>query len=87
MPALYTPPPAVNLFLQDELSASQVDGVPVGQVFRHADGRVLHALPSVPADPSKVVLSVDWGRRFDHMQQHTGARPCPYAASAKASGL
>jgi Ser-tRNA(Ala) deacylase AlaX len=52
--------------------AAQVDGVPVAQVFRHADGRVLHALPAVPADPSKVLLSVEWERRFDHMQQHTG---------------
>ena len=35
-------------------------------------GDAVHYIP-VPLDPGlKVTLKVDWERRFDHMQQHSG---------------
>jgi alanyl-tRNA synthetase len=39
-----------------------------------ADGEVLHLLTGgePPAPGSRVSCQVDWGRRFDHMQQHHG---------------
>ncbi|MHB8797017.1 MAG: alanyl-tRNA editing protein [Thermoanaerobaculia bacterium] len=44
--------------------------VPVVDV-RSVEGRVLHFLEApVPEGPT--VLRLDWARRFDHMQQHTG---------------
>jgi len=49
-------------------------GYPVLEVIeRAADGAVVHLLPadSVLSD-SEVEGVVDWPRRFDHMQQHTG---------------
>jgi alanyl-tRNA synthetase len=37
------------------------------------DGRVLHVLDgAAPAPGARVAGEVDWGRRFDHMQQHHG---------------
>jgi len=36
-----------------------------------ADGAVLHRLDA-PLDPGPVEAAIDWPRRFDHMQQHTG---------------
>jgi alanyl-tRNA synthetase len=51
-------------------------GVPVVDVVeREADGSVLHILEKpLPNDgPGSLVIGeVDWPRRFDHMQQHTG---------------
>ena len=35
------------------------------------DGAVLHRLDAV-LDPGPVEAAIDWPRRFDHMQQHTG---------------
>jgi alanyl-tRNA synthetase len=35
------------------------------------DGRLVHVL-SGPLDASEVTGAIDWRRRFDHMQQHTG---------------
>jgi alanyl-tRNA synthetase len=35
------------------------------------DGRVLHILDR-PLDQAEVTGKIDWSRRFDHMQQHTG---------------
>jgi len=35
------------------------------------DGEIRHYL-SAPAAPGPVKLTLDWARRFDHMQQHTG---------------
>jgi alanyl-tRNA synthetase len=35
------------------------------------DGRILHVVDRAPAGP-RVRGSIDWTRRFDHMQQHTG---------------
>jgi alanyl-tRNA synthetase len=45
-------------------------GVPVADV-REEDGVVLHVLDG-PAPSGPVACEVDWGRRFDHMQQHHG---------------
>ncbi len=47
-------------------------GVPVvGVEVRESDGAVVHLLAGeLTAD--KVVGEVDWARRFDHMQQHSG---------------
>jgi len=56
-----------------------LQGVPVLDVVeREADKAVIHllerALPGVPAEVDQRVVTgeVDWPRRFDHMQQHTG---------------
>lgn len=38
---------------------------------REEDGVIWHVLPGRPAD-SHVIGEIDWPRRFDHMQQHTG---------------
>jgi alanyl-tRNA synthetase len=37
-----------------------------------ADGEVVHVLSSPLAEGSVVRGEIDWARRFDHMQQHTG---------------
>jgi alanyl-tRNA synthetase len=42
----------------------------VTDVFEHG-GRVAHRVGS-PVDSDSVFCSIDWDRRFDHMQQHTG---------------
>lgn len=40
---------------------------------RESDGAVVHCLPDGSALPSgEVEGQIDWSRRFDHMQQHTG---------------
>ncbi len=52
-----------------------INGLPVVDVIvRDEDGAILH-LVDAPAPPSLqqiVSCEVDWTRRFDHMQQHTG---------------
>jgi alanyl-tRNA synthetase len=46
-------------------------GIPVIDVIDEGD-RIAHALAS-PAPPSETIHGeIDWARRFDHMQQHTG---------------
>ena len=47
-----------------------LDGIPVLDVIDE-DQRVAHLLAAPHASPTAAGL-VDWGRRFDHMQQHTG---------------
>ena len=47
-----------------------IAGVPVLEVLDEED-RVAHRL-SAPALPGEVDCRIDWQRRFDHMQQHTG---------------
>jgi alanyl-tRNA synthetase len=47
-----------------------IAGVPVLEVIDEED-RVAHRL-SAPLRPGPVDCSIDWQRRFDHMQQHTG---------------
>ncbi|MGE5102778.1 MAG: alanyl-tRNA editing protein [Deltaproteobacteria bacterium] len=49
-----------------------IGGVPVIDVVDE-DTRVAHVLASpLPPTPAPVAGVVDWKRRFDHMQQHTG---------------
>jgi alanyl-tRNA synthetase len=51
-----------------------LDGRPVLEVLeREADSAVLHLLPSGSTPPvGEIAAEVNWARRFDHMQQHTG---------------
>ena len=45
----------------------------VDVVLRESDGVVLHVLEDALALDGKLVSGqIDWGRRFDHMQHHTG---------------
>jgi alanyl-tRNA synthetase len=46
-------------------------GARVESVEEDDSGRIIHLLDSSPA-ASEVSGKIDWGRRFDHMQQHTG---------------
>jgi alanyl-tRNA synthetase len=49
-----------------------LNGVPVVEVvIREADGAVVHVLKGELAAP-RVSGEIDWARRFDHMQHHTG---------------
>lgn len=54
-----------------------VSGVPVERVYVK-DGRCVHRIaPTADGSPpfhegQQVVANVDWTRRFDHMQQHSG---------------
>jgi alanyl-tRNA synthetase len=49
----------------------RLDALPVADVSEE-EGRVWHRVEGVLAPGSRVKGSVDWARRFDHMQQHTG---------------
>jgi len=50
-----------------------LDGVPVVDVQVAEDGDVLHLLAEpLPEQTTEVTGVVDWPRRFDHMQQHSG---------------
>jgi alanyl-tRNA synthetase len=49
-----------------------LNGVAVADVIvREADGAVVHVLDA-PLDAGPVTGVIDWPRRFDHMQHHTG---------------
>ena len=49
-----------------------IDGIPVIDVqVRKEDGAILHMVESLPQS-EEVTAAIDWRRRFDHMQQHTG---------------
>lgn len=40
---------------------------------RESDGAIVHVLDApIPAEVAEVEGRIDWGRRLDHMQQHTG---------------
>lgn len=48
-----------------------LNGVPVADVHER-DGQIVHLCES-PLEPgARVTGSIDWDRRFDHMQQHSG---------------
>lgn len=49
-----------------------IQGLAVTDVQELPDGRVGHKVDGALAQGAAVVCSVDWARRFDHMQQHTG---------------
>uniref|UniRef100_A0A0C9R2Z1 Putative alanyl-trna editing protein aarsd1-b n=1 Tax=Amblyomma americanum TaxID=6943 RepID=A0A0C9R2Z1_AMBAM len=48
-----------------------VGDVPVLRVFRK-DGKAVHIVESPIAVGAEVEMKVDWNRRYDHMQQHSG---------------
>jgi alanyl-tRNA synthetase len=48
-----------------------LSGVKVLDVVDADDGRILHIVEREP-DGARVTGTIDWARRFDHMQQHTG---------------
>jgi alanyl-tRNA synthetase len=48
-----------------------LSGVKVLDVVDMDDGRILHVVDRAP-DAARVSGKIDWARRFDHMQQHTG---------------
>lgn len=48
-----------------------IEGHPVVEVVDGPDGTIIHRLEH-PLPPARVRCQVDWPRRFDHMQQHTG---------------
>ena len=48
-----------------------LNDIPVVEVFEDEQRRVVHLLQE-PITDSKVEGRIDWRRRFDHMQQHTG---------------
>jgi alanyl-tRNA synthetase len=48
-------------------------GVEVVDVLvRETDGAILHLLNAALSDQPEILGEIDWERRFDHMQQHTG---------------
>lgn len=52
-----------------------IGDVPVLRVTRRGSEAV-HFVPAALEPGAEVLLSLDWERRFDHMQQHSG--PCQY---------
>lgn len=48
-----------------------IQGIPVLDVVSSEDGEVLHKLAELP-EGHIVSCKIDWNRRFDHMQQHSG---------------
>ena len=48
-----------------------LNGVPVTEVAEEDDGRIVHAVATA-VDGDDVEGVIDWERRFDHMQQHSG---------------
>jgi alanyl-tRNA synthetase len=48
-----------------------LSGVKVLDVVDADEGRILHVVDRAP-DGSRISGTIDWTRRFDHMQQHTG---------------
>lgn len=49
----------------------ELAGIPVVDVWDEEDGAIWHLLTAMPAADA-VTGTIDWRRRFDHMQQHTG---------------
>ncbi|PJN89670.1 alanyl-tRNA editing protein [Bacillus sp. mrc49] len=48
-----------------------IDGLPVLDVMKGTDGCILHKLEKKPGSRA-VHCELDWSRRFDHMQSHSG---------------
>jgi alanyl-tRNA synthetase len=48
-----------------------INGIAVESIEEQNDGRIAHTLASA-VSPGLAVCHIDWTRRFDHMQQHTG---------------
>jgi alanyl-tRNA synthetase len=49
-----------------------IDGVAILDVSDTDDDRIAHRLAAPIAATGEIAGAVDWDRRFDHMQQHTG---------------
>ncbi len=65
-----------------------LDGIDVVDVVERDDGEILHVLarPAEVAAGAVVDGEIDWPRRFDHMQQHTGQHVLS-AAFVRVAGL
>lgn len=48
-----------------------LDDIPVIDVWDEEDGAIWHLLTAMPVSDA-ITGTLDWPRRFDHMQQHTG---------------
>ena len=48
-----------------------INGIQITEILDEDDDRVAHVL-AAPLDATDVDCRIDWNRRFDHMQQHTG---------------
>jgi alanyl-tRNA synthetase len=48
-----------------------INGIEITEIIDEDDGRIAHVM-AAPIVGSEAVCRVDWDRRFDHMQQHTG---------------
>jgi len=55
-----------------EADRGTLGGARVTDVQADDDGRVWHTLEAGAAPAGNAAAEVDWARRFDHMQQHTG---------------
>ena len=49
----------------------QINGIPVERITRRGAEAVNFVTEEIPAD-TEVEMKVDWSRRFDNMQQHSG---------------
>ncbi len=50
-----------------------INNIPVVDVtIRETDDVILHWIDGTPPEPGKAIAAIDWPRRFDHMQQHSG---------------
>lgn len=52
--------------------AGMLGGAEVLDVIERDDGEIVHVLGAPLAAGASVAGSIDWARRFDHMQQHSG---------------
>ncbi|TYR80697.1 alanyl-tRNA editing protein [Priestia megaterium] len=50
--------------------SGKINGIQIEDVFEE-NGEIYHKLSTIP-ESSTVNCELDWNRRFDHMQQHTG---------------
>ena len=50
----------------------EIEGARVIDVIDPDDGRIVHVVDGDVGSATRVRCRVDWTRRFDHMQQHTG---------------
>ena len=48
-----------------------IEDSPVQDVYENPDGEIVHSMTQ-PIQAGALRCSIDWTRRFDHMQQHTG---------------
>lgn len=49
----------------------EMNGIPVLDVYYSEENEIIHVMPELP-QINIVEAKLDWSRRFDHMQQHTG---------------